>query len=107
MITYLYPQFIKEIDKDERVIPQIMPNWDHSPRTGNQGFIFAGSTPHLFEKHVRMAMEAIAGKPRNRQIIMLKSWNEWAEGNYMEPDLKFGKGYINALKNVIEEYKMK
>lgn len=103
----LYPQFIKEIDKDERVIPQIMPNWDHSPRTGNQGFIFAGSTPHLFEKHVRMAMEAIAGKPRNRQIIMLKSWNEWAEGNYMEPDLKFGKGYINALKNVIEEYKMK
>lgn len=29
---------------------------------------------------------------------MLKSWNEWGEGNYMEPDLKYGKKYILALK---------
>ena len=34
---------------------------------------------------------------------MLKSWNEWAEGNYMEPDLKYGKGYIQALRKAIED----
>ena len=34
---------------------------------------------------------------------MLKSWNEWGEGNYMEPDLKFGKEYIKALRDAIEE----
>ncbi|MBQ4014341.1 MAG: glycoside hydrolase family 99-like domain-containing protein, partial [Treponema sp.] len=32
----------------------------------------------------------------------LKSWNEWAEGNYIEPDLKYGKAYITALKNAID-----
>ena len=31
-------------------------------------------------------------------MVFLKSWNEWGEGNYMEPDLRFGKGYIKALK---------
>jgi hypothetical protein len=31
----------------------------------------------------------------------LKSWNEWGEGNYMEPDLKYGKGYIKALRLAI------
>lgn len=39
-----------------------------------------------------------------RQIIFLKSWNEWGEGNYMEPDLKFGKGYIKALRNELDRF---
>jgi hypothetical protein len=56
---------------------------------------------------VRHALEAIKNKPEEQQIIMLKSWNEWAEGNYMEPDLKFGRGYINALREVLDEYKNK
>ena len=37
------------------------------------------------------------------RIVFLKSWNEWAEGNYMEPDLKFGKGYLKALKEAIQD----
>ena len=39
-----------------------------------------------------------------RDMEKLKSWNEWAEGNYMEPDLQFGKGYIRAMRSVLEEY---
>lgn len=35
---------------------------------------------------------------------MLKSWNEWAEGNYMEPDLVNNKNYIYALRNAIDSY---
>ena len=35
------------------------------------------------------------------KLIFLKSWNEWGEGNYMEPDLTFGKGYINALHEAL------
>ena len=42
-------------------------------------------------------------KKKNNKIIFLKSWNEWGEGNYMEPDLKFGKGYIQALAEAIKE----
>ena len=100
-------KMITDIDKDNGVIPQIMPMWDHSPRTGKNAVIYSNSTPEKFAVHVRDAMEAIKNKPANRQIIMLKSWNEWAEGNYMEPDLKFGKGYIHALHKVLDEYKDK
>ena len=32
---------------------------------------------------------------------MVKSWNEWAEGNYLEPDLKYGHQYLQALRNAI------
>ncbi len=49
------------------------------------------------------ALEVIKDKPQAYQILMIKSWNEWAEGNYMEPDLKFGHGYIHALREALEE----
>ena len=99
-----YHDFITEIDKSECVIPQIVPQWDHSPRTGSKGIIYINSTPEYFEKHLREAFEVIKEKPQNRQILMLKSWNEWAEGNYMEPDLKYGKGFIKAMKKIVNEY---
>jgi len=93
------------IDKSEdslpHAIPTIMPNWDHSPRSGNNAWILNNSSPELFKLHVKDALECIENKPEEEKIIFLKSWNEWAEGNYMEPDIKFGKGYIYALKEVI------
>jgi len=49
----------------------------------------------------------IKNKPEDKQIIFLKSWNEWGEGNYMEPDLEFGHGYIDALRQAIENKKEK
>lgn len=100
----VYPSYITDIDKAKDVIPQIMPQWDHSPRGGYKTLILHNSTPGLFAKHVRMAMDAIKDKPEELQILMLKSWNEWAEGNYMEPDLRWGKGYIKALHQVLDEY---
>lgn len=101
----IYPQLLKEHDGEEDVIPQIVPNWDHSPRGGYKTQIFYNDSPQGFANHVREAMELIKDKQPEHQILILKSWNEWAEGNYMEPDLKWGKGYIEALHNVIEEYK--
>jgi hypothetical protein len=43
----------------------------------------------------------IKHKPITKQILFLKSWNEWGEGNYMEPDIEFGKKYIEALRKAI------
>jgi hypothetical protein len=102
--SFISKYFIDEkTDKDEYIIPTLIPNWDHTPRSGNGGSLFHNSTPQLFKKHVKKALEVIKNKKPTRQVLFLKSWNEWGEGNYMEPDLKFGKGYIKALKEAITE----
>ena len=67
--------------------------------------ILKNAKPKYFKQHVKEALRAIANKPKEKQIIFLKSWNEWGEGNYMEPDLKYGHGYLDALKEAIEENK--
>ncbi len=94
-----------DIIKSARVYPTIYPNWDVTPRIGYIGTILQNSTPALFKKHVEQIIKAISHKKDEDQVIFLKSWNEWGEGNYMEPDLKFGKGYIHALKEAISNKK--
>ena len=93
--------FVPE-DKWENVYPTIMPNWDRSPRAGRNAVIYVNSTPQVFEQHIRDAVELVKNKDPEHQIIFMKSWNEWGEGNYVEPDLKYGKGYIEALARVLK-----
>jgi hypothetical protein len=87
-------------DDLEDSIPSIIPNWDHTPRSGKAGTVYVNATPENFEK---MASKVIAEvSKKENKVIMLKSWNEWGEGNYMEPDLKFGHGFIDALRSALD-----
>jgi hypothetical protein len=100
MIKYL----TQDYEKSPNVYPTIIPNWDHTPRSGRKGSVFHNSTPKLFSKHVANVFRIIEKKNNEDQIIFLKSWNEWGEGNYMEPDLKYGKGYIEVLGSQKKEF---
>jgi len=81
--------------------PCVLPNWDNTPRAGMNGLVFHGSRPDLFRHHLRDALDKVASHPPEHRILFLKAWNEWAEGNYVEPDMKFGKGYLEAIKEEI------
>ena len=100
----VYGKLIQPIDSDNDVVPAILPQWDHSPRSGWNGQIFINATPEVFYKHVKEAMNAIKNKPENRHILFLKSWNEWGEGNMMEPDMTYGRGFIESLRKAVDEY---
>ena len=47
-------------------------------------------------------MRSVRNNPDDKKIVLLKSWNEWAEGNHLEPDLRFGLSYLKAIKNSIK-----
>ena len=88
-------------DTQENVYPTIIPNWDRSPRSGKKARIYTNSTPEVFAEQVDMALDLIKNKKEEHKILFLMSWNEWAEGNYMEPDLKYGHGFLKALRSKI------
>lgn len=100
-IKYFHSQY----DKDSNIYPTLIPNWDHTPRSGRGGYVFNNATPDLFQQHAYAMIKSVKHKNEEDQILFLKSWNEWGEGNYMEPDLKYGKGFITALKKAIKESK--
>ena len=88
-------------DKDNTCYPCLIPGWDHSPRSGKGGHILVNPTPEVFSKHVQTVVNTVKDKPDQEKIVFLRSWNEWAEGNYMEPDIKHGHGFLDALKKNI------
>ena len=88
---------------DPRVYPSLLPNWDHSPRSGKRGSILTHSDPESFKTHALQVLDGCADKPPETNLVFLKSWNEWGEGNYMEPDLRYGRGFIEALREAVDQ----
>lgn len=95
---------IVEQDTDVVNFPMVVPNWDNTPRKEKYGFILDHATPELFKKNLRNAIKYLKNKEQVKdKFLILKSWNEWAEGNILEPDTVFGHGFLQSLKEVLDE----
>lgn len=92
-------------DAWENVYPTLLPQWDRTPRAGVRTNPLINSTPEKFQKTIEEAITLLKNKQPEHQILFLKSWNEWGEGNYVEPDLRFGHGYLQAIRQAIESSK--
>lgn len=92
------------LENKNDVFPTIYPNWDHTPRSGKAGLVLQNSSPNKFKNHLRAVFKVLKNKPPHRQLCFIKSWNEWGEGNYLEPDLKFGKKYLEIFCEVKNEF---
>ena len=107
VVKYDYKRISKLLftdeDKWENVYPTIIPNWDRTPRSGKKAIVWYNNSPQYFKKQVDLALTFIKDKQEQHKLLFLMSWNEWGEGNYMEPDIEFGKGYINALREALKD----
>ncbi len=93
-----------DIDAREDVYPQLLAGWDRSPRSGRKAIIYHGTTPETFRYAVDTVLERVKNKDPEHRIVFLNSWNEWGEGAYMEPDLKYGKGKLEALAAALHSH---
>ena len=84
-----------------RVQPCVVPNWDNTPRSGRRGIVLTDPRPEYFRRHVRDAVSILAVRPAEERLLWVKSWNEWAEGNHLEPDRSTGLGYLRALREEV------
>lgn len=90
-----------EENRIENCYPLICPGYDCTSRRGKKARIYKDSTPQAFQEHIHQTLEYIKDKNYEHKLIFLDSWNEWGEGNYMEPDTKWGHDYLDALKTEI------
>jgi hypothetical protein len=93
----------KELSDDFLQFPLLVPNWDNTPRCGLEGFVLTETTPEVFRIHVRHVFDQVRNRPAEERIVFVKSWNEWAEGNYLEPDLRFGTEHLEVLRSELTE----
>ncbi len=89
---------LHDLPDDPRHLPCVLPGWDNTPRSGPRGVVFEGATPELFQEYLTKAIDRVRTRPRQQAIVFLKAWNEWAEGNYVEPDALSGHAYLDAIR---------
>lgn len=82
--------------------PCINPNFDHSPRSRDRGVVICDHSPEKWEKLCSEIFTLCSKRDGESNLVFLKAWNEWGEGNYLEPDLKFGKSFIEATRIAID-----
>jgi hypothetical protein len=96
------PMLLRRNQVDWPDYPLVLPNWDNTPRSGLRGLVFENATPDLFRGLLRRAIERVEDKPADERIVFLKAWNEWAEGNYVEPDQKWGRAWLEVIKQELK-----
>lgn len=94
---------ITENEYLENCYPTIISGYDRTPRAGAKARIYHNATPEHFKEHVHDVLKCVENKQDEHKIVFLKSWNEWGEGNHMEPDMKYGHGFLDALSDEIFE----
>jgi hypothetical protein len=92
---------LPEVDPALDQYPVVIPNWDNTPRSNVRGVVLHGSTPELFRIQLEKAVAQVNERPAEKQLIFIKSWNEWAEGNYLEPDQQYGTAYLRVIKETL------
>lgn len=78
--------------------PCVVHAWDNTPRSGGNGVILFNTTPETFGRHLIELKTLLMSEKNEGSIIFLKSWNEWAEGNHLEPDLRYGDRWLETLR---------
>lgn len=92
----------KAKSNDIRTYSGVFAGWDNTSRKDEAGIVVEGSTPQRFERHIKKMLRL--SEKKNRPFLFLNAWNEWSEGAYIEPDKKYGYGYLKALKRAISKY---
>lgn len=83
-----------------QVLPCIYPDFDHSPRSGVAARILTDSTPDKWGQLCTIASEHVSHLPQQERLVFIKAWNEWGEGNYLEPDRRWGRQYLEETGRV-------
>jgi lipopolysaccharide biosynthesis protein len=99
-----YPEYIEwvienyDVSNSYKKYPCVFPSWDNTARRGNNSFLFFDSSPSYFSKHLKFLKNNFKPYSDDENFIFINAWNEWAEGNHLEPCQKFGKSYLEVVK---------
>ncbi len=86
-----------------KTYPGAFVDWDNTARYGKRATIFKGASPKAFHYWFKKLVYLVAQRPESEQYIFFNAWNEWSESTYLEPDVKHGYKYLEAIEAVLKE----
>lgn len=88
-----------------KCFPGITPSWDNTARRRKNFLIFKNANPAAYKKWLTSIVQKFNGYDKEENFVFINAWNEWAEGNHLEPCQKWGKQYLEATKEIFDANK--
>lgn len=82
-----------------RVFKTVVPSWDNTARTSDRALVLLNGTPENYEYWLSSTIDQVQRSGEGDQLVFINAWNEWAEGCHLEPDRRFGHGFLQATLN--------
>ena len=81
--------------------PCVSPSWDNSARRARGAFILHGASPEVYEWWLEEVLKRFQPPSPDENLIFINAWNEWGEGNHLEPCQRWGRKYLEATRNAL------
>jgi lipopolysaccharide biosynthesis protein len=102
LVTSYRAQVVQALSRppeEFKLFRSVFPGWDNTARRQDQGTVFVGSAPEIFEHWVaEIVTETLERFHGDERLVFVNAWNEWGEGCHLEPDLRYGRQYLEALR---------
>ncbi|GAS84704.1 unknown protein [Paenibacillus amylolyticus] len=106
-LIFDYEKYVNEekyiFETDYRMYKGVSPSWDNTARKPNNGTIYHKSSPELYKKWLKNAINHTKSTFDDDKVVFINAWNEWAEGAHLEPDRKYGYAFLEATRESIVE----
>lgn len=106
-IILSYRSYVEYMCKQSQPVykryPCVMPSWDNSSRKKGNFLAFKKSTPFLYYKWLKHVVDNFIPFSKEENLIFINAWNEWAEGDHLEPDQKWGRAYLEMTKKAVQD----
>lgn len=96
--------YLQHNKKSYQYFPGITPSWDNSSRKKNNYFLFKEASPKYYQYWLSEIISNFKPTSSEENFIFINAWNEWAEGNHLEPCQKWGLQYLQSTKEVLEKH---
>ena len=58
--------------------------------------------PELYEQWLTEVVRRVIASDNAEPLVFVNAWNEWAEGNHLEPDVAFGRAWLEATRRALD-----
>jgi glycosyltransferase involved in cell wall biosynthesis len=96
-----WPLFARPEEVGYPLFETVCPQWDNSPRTASRAVVLHNSTPEAYEQWLVQVLHRARERPEEERLVFVNAWNEWGEGCHLEPDLRWGHGYLEATRRAL------
>ena len=84
------------------LIPLVVAAHDTTPVSQDAPVVWQGASPGALQAWLEAASDSVRGLAPERRLVFVHAWNDWETGAALSPDLRFGHGWLEAVRNAAD-----